>query len=194
MTGDTAQPMSTEEVWQLLLTEEARMRRLCYKYASRDPRAQGSREQVKGRAEELYHDVVLVRAHGIMATYDPSKGAAPATHLYSNINWYLYKAVVQSTKRRYASPSLEDTNVADNAEGIDRAALSDASLDVQELLADIDDPGDEQHLHSRILWWTDACGYTRNEIAEHLGISAGQVSAIFREALRRARDIGRDEP
>jgi hypothetical protein len=178
--------MTEQEVWQLILDEEPRMKRLCMKYARRDPRTGGQREQIAARADELYSDVVLARAHSIMATYDPSKGAAPATHLYANVNWYLYKEEARTGKQRYATPSLDES--IDAPERVDRPAMDDAAIDAERLLDRVDDPDDERRLHSRVLWWTEAGGYTRQEIADHLELSASRVSAIYAEALRRARE------
>lgn len=138
--------------------------------------------------EEAWSEVCY-RAPDIVKNYDPGKGASVTTHFMRCAWGYVYKMLRrdQAPKADWDGvasqrPSLK--HVADVPEGSASECLDVGSVETLVDLGEALDPFD--------LWLLERCavdGYNYSEVAEVLGAQPHQVSAWYRAALSRARDV-----
>lgn len=164
--------MTQQEVWDLVAQNERLLRRESRRYlpASR-----------YGELDELYSDVVIMRAHSIMATYRPEFGVLPITHLCANVRWYAYKWVHRRCYK-YVPPPV-DTSRGKHDEGYD----SDHEIKARVSLILDSLPEDA----ANILKWHIIQECTFGEIAAHFDppITRAQVKSMYRDALELARQL-----
>lgn len=188
--------MTEEEVWRLVTENLPLLRREVARRLPSDRR---------GELEELISDVVFARAHSIMATYDPTRGALPITHLCANVRWYAHKWVHDKrslqwkgslvdmsghgrtiyASRTYDALASDPEQVRDgrlSAHGYDDHGSRIASVEVDSLLKRV-----PEHV-AQLLRWSICDGYTTREIAEHLGVSLREVRRDLNDAMELAKD------
>lgn len=160
--------VDSSEVWDLVLNNERLLRRECLRYLPRNR---------KDEADEMYSDVVIARAHSIMATFIDG-GVKPITHLCANVRWYAYKWS-HGRCYKYVPPpvdvTLHDSGYVNNHESVAEVKLILSSL--PEEAADL-------------LRWHVMMGLTFDEIARHVGETKAQVKTRFREAVQMAKELG----
>lgn len=159
------------EVWNLVIENEALLKREARKMLSRSRHARDF--------DDMYADVVYGRAHSIMATYRPGLGAAPLTHLCVAVRWYCYK---WSQKRTMVTDT--DAKFDQDSDPPEHQTYREEHfhLTVEAILDKI--PEDM----AKLLRWSVIKGYTVKEIADFLEVPQRQVRADLIEALELAQD------
>jgi DNA-directed RNA polymerase specialized sigma24 family protein len=170
--------VTQEEVWRLVLDYEPVLRREIRRFLPFHRRDE---------LDEMYSDVVVARAHAIMARYAPERfPVKPITHLIANCKWYAYKwASGKHYKggRHGPAASLQESQVG-SYEG-DHEVTTRVGL----ILAALPEEA------ARLLEWSVMKGYTVGEIAEHLGVTTRETRLACDEALALARrEMGVDGP
>lgn len=177
-TNGHAPPLSEQDVWRLVLQNEGLLRR--------ETRAHMAPHRRRAEFEDMYADVVLLRAHRIMRLFDPSRGVKPITYLVKNCKWYAMEwCLGRKYKKRVPTESM-DTRYGDG--GADQShppcresAAQQLSQETSSLLARLPEELAE------VLAWCCLKGYTPLEVSDHLGVPTRTV----REMLGAARFLAR---
>lgn len=166
--------MTSEEVWAMLLEHERLLRRTVRAALPRHRRDE---------LDEAYSDVVLNRAHDIMATFDVARGVLPITHLCANVRWYAAKWVHRRCYK-YIPPPV-DLSLHERHDSGDSVRSADVLAEVDLILGAL--PEDARLL----LEWYVMKGFTLGEIAKHFDppMTKAQVKTRYREALELAREL-----
>lgn len=162
--------MTSEEVWALVVKNERVLKRELRRFL---PRSRWD------ELDEMYSECVLLRAHAIMRTFDPSRGVQPVTHLAANSRWYAFKWA--SGKHYKKRP--EPTDI-DNVPHASYVGTHEESTEVRSILSKLPDDA------AQILEWCVLKGYTFREVAAHLEVSVDAVREQYHEAITLARYNG----
>lgn len=132
--------------------------------------------------DEMWSDVVVLRAPNIANTWDPLKGASFKGHMLTNINWYAFKYLNQHSARLAKAKPLE------------------TSLDSSYYLPDSDTVEVVNNLLSKLSKQSAALLIMRhyqnadfNKMGEALGTERGAARYHYEKALVEARSILRQQ-
>jgi RNA polymerase sigma factor (sigma-70 family) len=153
--------MTEAEIWRLVTDNEALLRREVRRHMAPHRRA--------AEFEDMYADVVLLRAHRIMRLFDPSRGVKPVTYLVKNLKWYAFEwCMGRKYKKRVPTESIDTKYGLNGSEpgADDRHA---AAQEVRSTLARL--PEDVR----LVVEWFHVKGFTLDEVARHLGQRRAQV-------------------
>ena len=174
--------MTQEEVWALVLNNEKLLKREIGRYV---PRRLNGKENPD--FDVAYSDVVIARAHDIMATFKPELGNLPITHLCANARWYAYKWVHRRCYKAVPEPASEMLSTMDPAAS--NGELHEIQLHVAQILEEI---RQVDATAAKILEWHLLKGYTLDEIADHFDppISRKECRQLYEEAVALAQGLG----
>jgi DNA-directed RNA polymerase specialized sigma24 family protein len=161
--------LTDEEVWALVIKHERALRFLCRRFLPPERRED---------LDEMYSEVVVMRALSIMATWDESKGASKAGHLFGNVKWYAFKWVDgRAYRKRVKTTGLE------HAEGVAYEVDHQTAMEVSSMLEALPQEARD------VLYWVAGKGYTFQEVADHLGVSKTKARDTYLAALESVRAL-----
>jgi hypothetical protein len=156
--------MTEQEVWNLVVGHEAVIKREIKPYLPSHRRAR--------EFDDMYADVVLLRAHRIMRNFDPARGVLPITFLVKNCKWYAFEWALNRKYKKQVSTVPIDASLP---LGIG-AQNGHAHNGVDHLLEGLPEE----------CAWVMRClylrGNTHREIAEHAGWELREVKEVERVA------------
>jgi len=170
--------MDNLDVWSLVQRYESLLKRELRKYL---PRYRWKRD-----LEDMYADVVLGRCVAIMHTYDPDKGASPATHLVANVRWYAYKYVHRRCyKPQVLTGAKSLSDMGDQFPGMNDSHGGETTVQVRQFLERVHDTVGEWA--ADLLRWRLINGCTFGEIADHLDVTRAVARGRYEKALKGAK-------
>lgn len=164
--------VSDEETWALVIRHERALRFLCRRFLPPERLEE---------LDEMYSEVVVMRALSIMATWDERKGASKAGHLFANVKWYAFKWVDGRAYRKRVK-----TEPLDRAEAAAYEVDHQTSLEVSSMLDAL--PREARD----VLFWVAGKGYTFQEVADHLGVSKTKARDTYLAALSAVRELAQE--